>query len=106
MRADGDPVQVTAGEVTAVAVEQGAAGRHELVITGLDLTHRLTHAPKRRTFQRMSDADIARRIAAEYSPGARRGRRLRQYKITCCSPTRPTSRSSAAGPAGSASTAG
>jgi len=67
MRADGDPVEVTAGEVTAVAIEQGAAGRHELVITGLDVAHRMTHAPKRRSFQRMSDADIARRIAAEYS---------------------------------------
>jgi uncharacterized protein involved in type VI secretion and phage assembly len=67
MRADGDPVQITAGEVTALSVEQGAAGRHELVLNGFDLAHRLTHVPKRRSFQRMSDADIARRIAGEYS---------------------------------------
>ena len=67
LRADGDPVQVTAGEVTAIAVEQGAAGRHELVVSGYDMAHRLTQAPKRRTFQQMSDADIARRIAAEFS---------------------------------------
>jgi phage protein D len=67
MHADGDPVQITAGEVTALSVEQGAAGRHELVLIGFSLAHRLTHVPKRRSFQRMSDADIARRIAAEYS---------------------------------------
>ena len=67
MRADGDPVEVTSGEVTAVAVEQSATGRHELVVSGFDRAHRLNRTPKRRSFQRMSDADIARRIAAEYS---------------------------------------
>jgi phage protein D len=66
-RAEGDPVVVTAGEVTALAVEQGLAGRHELVLTGLDLTHRLARIPKSRSFQRVTDADIASRIAGEYS---------------------------------------
>lgn len=65
-RAEGDPVVVTAGEVTAVAVEQGAAGRHELVLTGLDLTHRLARGPKSRSFQRMTDADIAAQIGGEH----------------------------------------
>ena len=89
MRADGDPVQVTAGEVTALSVEQGAAGRHELVLTGFDLAHRLTHAPKRRSFQRMSDADIARRIAGEYSLEPDVDGTGRESTTTCCSPTRP-----------------
>jgi phage protein D len=65
-RAEGDPVVVTSGEVTAISVEQGRAGRHELVLTGLDLTHRLARTPKARTFQRVTDADIAGRIAGEY----------------------------------------
>ncbi|PBC75957.1 uncharacterized protein involved in type VI secretion and phage assembly [Streptomyces sp. TLI_235] len=65
-RAEGDPVTVTTGEITAVSVAPGASGRHELVLTGLDLTHRLARGPKSRTFTRMSDADIAARIAGEY----------------------------------------
>lgn len=65
-RAEGDPVVVTAGEITAVAVEPGGAGRHELVLTGFDLTHRLAREPKSRSFQRVTDADIASRIAGEY----------------------------------------
>lgn len=65
-RAEGDPTVVTSGEVTAVAVEPGAAGRHELVLTGFDLTHRLSREPKSRSFQRITDADIATRIAGEY----------------------------------------
>ena len=65
-RAEGDPVVVTSGEVTAIAVEPGASGRHELVLTGFDLTHRLAREPKSRSFQRVTDADIATRIAGEY----------------------------------------
>ncbi|HET9517955.1 MAG TPA: VgrG-related protein, partial [Actinoplanes sp.] len=65
-RAEGDPTVVTAGEVTAIAVQPGAAGRHELVLTGFDLTHRLAREPKSRSFQRVTDADIATRIAGEY----------------------------------------
>jgi uncharacterized protein involved in type VI secretion and phage assembly len=65
-RAEGDPTVVTAGEITAVAVEPGASGRHELVLTGFDLTHRLAREPKSRSFQRVTDADIASRIAGEY----------------------------------------
>lgn len=65
-RAEGDPVVVTSGEVTAISVEPGVSGRHELVVTGLDLTHRLARGPKSRTFTRMTDADIASRIAGEY----------------------------------------
>jgi uncharacterized protein involved in type VI secretion and phage assembly len=65
-RAEADPVVVTAGEVTAVSVEPGAAGRHELVLTGFDLTHRMSREPKSRSFQKLTDADIASRIAGEY----------------------------------------
>jgi phage protein D len=65
-RAEGDPVVVTAGEITAISVEPGASGRHELVLTGFDLTHRMARVPKSRSFQRVTDADIASRIAGEY----------------------------------------
>jgi uncharacterized protein involved in type VI secretion and phage assembly len=65
-RAEGDPTVVTSGEITAVGVEPGVSGRHELVLTGFDLTHRLAREPKSRTFQRVTDADIATRIAGEY----------------------------------------
>jgi phage protein D/phage baseplate assembly protein gpV len=65
-RAEGDPVVVTAGEITAIAVEPGASGRHELVLSGFDVTHRLARVPKSRSFQRVTDADIAARIAGEY----------------------------------------
>ena len=65
-RAEGDPTVVTSGEVTAVGVEPGPAGRHELVLTGFDLTHRMAREPKSRSFQRVTDADIASRIAGEY----------------------------------------
>lgn len=62
----GEPVGVTAGEVTAIAVEQGAGGRHELVLIGLDVTHRLVKGPKTRSFQQMTDADIVGQIADEH----------------------------------------
>ncbi|MFG1609216.1 VgrG-related protein [Actinoplanes sp. NPDC049265] len=65
-RADGDPVLVTAGEVTTVEVAPGVSGRHELVVTGLDLAHRLARGPRTRSFTGMSDSDIAARIAAEH----------------------------------------
>lgn len=65
-RAEGDAVVVTSGEVTAIVVEPGVSGRHELVITGLDLTHRLARGPKSRSFTRMTDSDIAVRIAGEH----------------------------------------
>jgi uncharacterized protein involved in type VI secretion and phage assembly len=65
-RAEGDPVVVTAGEITAIAVEPGASGRHELVLSGFDLTHRMARVAKSRSFQKVTDADIASRIAGEY----------------------------------------
>ena len=67
MRAQGAPVRLTSGEVTSIAVEPGSGGRHELVVTGMDLSHRLARTTRRRTFSSMSDADIAGQIAREYS---------------------------------------
>lgn len=64
--AAGDPTTVTTGEVTAISVEQATGGRHELVLSGLDVTHRLAKPPKTRSFQQMTDADIAEQIAAEH----------------------------------------
>ncbi|GAA0944905.1 VgrG-related protein [Virgisporangium aurantiacum] len=65
-RAEGDPVLVTSGELTAVSMEPGRGGRHELVLAGLDLTHRMARAPKSRSFQSVTDGDVASRIAGEY----------------------------------------
>lgn len=65
-RAEGDPVVVTSGEVTAVSVEPGVTGRHALVASGQDLSHRLARGAKSRAFTNMTGADIARRIAGEY----------------------------------------
>ncbi len=66
MQVDREPIEMSAGEIVALAVEIGRTGRHELVITGYDLTHRLARQTRRRTFQSMSDADIATRIADEH----------------------------------------
>lgn len=65
-RAEGDPVVVTTGEVTAIAVEQGTTGRHELVVSGYDATHRLHRGPRTTTYVQMTDADVAERIAAAH----------------------------------------
>lgn len=66
-RAEGEePVIVTTGEVTAIAVEPGPGGRHELVLTGLDAAHRLARGPKSRSFLQMTDTDIVAQIASEH----------------------------------------
>ena len=63
---EGDAVTVTRGEVTSLAIEQDSGGRHELVVTGMDVTYRLARGTKTRSFQQMTDADIAAQIAGEY----------------------------------------
>src|SRR3954447_22491945 len=65
-RAEGDPTVVTDGEVTSISIEPGASGRHELILAGFDLTHRMARVAKSRSFQKVTDADIASRIAGEY----------------------------------------
>src|SRR5205807_5672600 len=61
-----DMVTVTRGEATALTVEPGPRGRHQLVVSGLDATHRLAKGPKTRSFQNMTDADIVSQIARDY----------------------------------------
>ncbi|MFN2505988.1 MAG: VgrG-related protein [Acidimicrobiales bacterium] len=56
---------VTRGEITAIASEQGASGRHELIVSGLDRGHRLARGPMSRTFLNVTDSDVARTIAGE-----------------------------------------
>jgi uncharacterized protein involved in type VI secretion and phage assembly len=72
-RAEEDLLVVTRGEVTALSVEPTSRGRHELVLTGLDGTHRLARGPRQRTFVQMTDADIASQIADEHGLEARVG---------------------------------
>ncbi len=61
----GDMMIVTQGEVTAISVDQNG-GRHDLVVHGLDVTHRLHRGPRSRSFNQMTDSDIASQIANEY----------------------------------------
>ena len=63
---ESDMVTVTRGEVTALTVEPGPRGRHQLVVSGLDATHRLARGPKSRSFLNMTDADIVSQIAADH----------------------------------------
>lgn len=65
-QAEGDLTTVTVGEVTAMAVEQAPGGRHEMVLTGMDASHRLARGPKSRSFQQMTIADIVSKVADEY----------------------------------------
>lgn len=65
-RADSELITVTKGEATALSVEPGPTGRHELVVTGLDATHRLHREPHRRTYNQVTDGDVAAEIAAAY----------------------------------------
>ncbi|MDP8969923.1 MAG: VgrG-related protein, partial [Actinomycetota bacterium] len=66
LRAEGDAMTVTVGEVTAISIEQGGGGRHELVLQGMDAAHRLARGPKTRSFQQVTDADLAAQIAADH----------------------------------------
>ena len=63
---DRGPVVLTRAEVTAISVEQGPTGRHEMVVTGMDATHRLARQAKTRSYQQMTDADIVDQIARDY----------------------------------------
>ena len=62
-------VSVIRGEVTTMAVEEGAGGRHELVVSGLDRGHRLARGPKVRTFTGQTDQDVVRAIASDAGLG-------------------------------------
>lgn len=66
LRSEGEPMAVATGEVTALSVEQTGGGRHQLVVHGLDATHRLDREPRSRSFQQVTDADVATRIAGEH----------------------------------------
>src|SRR5207302_2725730 len=59
-------ITVTEGEITAITVEQGIGGRHELVVFGMDESHRLARGPRTKSFQQMTDADIVSQIAGQY----------------------------------------
>jgi len=54
------------GEVTTMVVDQAPGNRHEFVVQGLDLTHRLNRGPRTRTYEQMTDADIVAKIAADH----------------------------------------
>jgi uncharacterized protein involved in type VI secretion and phage assembly len=51
------------GEIVSVAMDQGIGGRHELVITAFDRSHRLTGQTNQQTYLNMSRADIIKKIA-------------------------------------------
>jgi uncharacterized protein involved in type VI secretion and phage assembly len=64
------PVVVTRGEVTAVEASHSNTGPRELVVTGMDLTHRLARGPQTRSFVKMSVSDIATQIARSHGLAA------------------------------------
>lgn len=64
-QAGNDKETVTEGEITAVAVEPGPDGRHELVVTGMDKTHRLHRGAKVRTLQKMKDSQAVQSVASD-----------------------------------------
>ena len=53
-------------EVTAVGVEPGPGGRHELVVNGLDRGHRLARGTEVATYQNVKDSDVARAVAQRF----------------------------------------
>ncbi|MCC6438871.1 MAG: VgrG-related protein, partial [Acidimicrobiales bacterium] len=59
----GADVSVISGEVTAVGVDPGAGETHELVISGLDLAHRLAHSKQHRTYLNATPQSIVQAIA-------------------------------------------
>lgn len=73
----GDPLDVTfvgekeqavaiRAEITAVGVEPGTGGRHELVVSGLDRGHRLARGTEVATYANLTDGDVARQIAGRF----------------------------------------
>lgn len=56
---------VMRGEITSLGAEQNPAGRHELVVSGLDRGHRLARGSMWRTFVTMTDSNVASQIAGE-----------------------------------------
>lgn len=59
----GSTTAVFAGEITDVAVEPGPNGRHELVVGGLDKSHRLAVATQVKSFANKTWAQIVQGIA-------------------------------------------
>lgn len=73
----GDPLDVTfvgeknqavaiRAEITAVGVEPGTGGRHELVVSGLDRGHRLARGTEITTYTNVKDSDVASQIAGRF----------------------------------------
>lgn len=59
----GADVSVISGEVTAIGVDPGAGETHELVVSGLDLAHRLAHSKDHRTYLNATPQSIVSAIA-------------------------------------------
>lgn len=57
---------VTESEVTATSVEPGAEGRHELVVAGLGLGHRLARGSEVVTYVNQSDSQVAGQVAQRF----------------------------------------
>jgi phage protein D/phage baseplate assembly protein gpV len=68
---DGSQTPLIVGEVTAFEGEFDRTGSH-VVVRGYDLSHRLCRGRNTRTFQHVTDADIARQLASD--AGLRIGR--------------------------------
>jgi uncharacterized protein involved in type VI secretion and phage assembly len=60
-------VQVFAGEVTGLGADQGPNDLHELVVTVMDLVHRMGRTVEPAVWQNVKAADIIAKIAQKYS---------------------------------------
>lgn len=72
-------------EVTAVGVEPGAGGRHELVVSGLDRGHRLARGTEVETYVNVRDSDVARQIAQRFGlqPDVETSSSMHEYLLQC-----------------------
>jgi hypothetical protein len=57
---------VTRSEITSTAIEPGADGRHELLVSGLGLGHRLARGTEVLTYVDQTDAQVASQIARRF----------------------------------------
>lgn len=57
---------VTQSEITSTAIEPGTDGRHELVVSGLGLGHRLARGSEITTYVNLTDSQVASQIATRF----------------------------------------
>ena len=57
-------VSTFSGEIVSLGMEQGLGGRHELVVTAFDKSHRLSGQTNQQSYLNMSRGDVVKKIAS------------------------------------------